>query len=192
MILYLHGFRSSPKSAKSQLFHQVMQARGQDHLLLSPMLPASPKEAMALCLSLVKDIKPSELCIVGSSLGGYYATYLAEYLDCRAVCINPSVYAARDLSTQLEVRTQYHSEDPFEFKASYIKELADLFVPVLQKPSRFLLLAGMQDELLDWREMQARYAGAKQIIAPDQDHAFSGFEQYLPQVLAFIFQSTTF
>lgn len=189
MILYLHGFRSSPQSAKAQLFQRVMQSRGQAQQLLTPSLPSSPKEAIALCLSLVQGIPSEELCIVGSSLGGYYATYLAEHLDCRAVCINPSVYAARDLSTQLDVRTQYHSDTPFEFKASYIKELADLFIPFLQKPSRFLLLAGMQDELLDWQEMQARYAGATQIIAPDQDHAFSGFEHYLPDVLAFIFKT---
>lgn len=191
MILYLHGFRSSPQSAKSRLFHNVMQTRGQADLLLSPMLPVSPKAAIQQCLSLVKDIPRSTLCIVGSSLGGYYATYLAEQLDCRAVCINPSVFAARDLSTQLEVRTQYYSSAPFQFKASYVKELADLFIPTIQKPSRFLLLAGMQDELLDWREMQARYLGAKQIIVPDQGHAFSNFEQYLPTVLDFAFQSTT-
>lgn len=187
MILYLHGFRSSPLSAKSQLFEKVMTARGQSHLLMSPALPSSPKKAIELCLSLIKDIPKEELCIVGSSLGGYYATHLAERLNCRAVCINPSVYAARDLSTQLEVRTQYHSDEPFEFKASYIKELAELFIPTLSKPEHFLLLAGMQDELLEWQEMQARYMGAKQIIAPDQDHAFSGFEQYLPTVLDFIF-----
>lgn len=187
MILYLHGFRSSPQSAKSQLFEKVMTTRGQAHLLMSPALPSSPQKAIELCLSLTKDTPKEDLCIVGSSLGGYYATYLAEKLDCRAVCINPSVYAARDLATQLEVRTQYHSDEPFEFKASYIKELANLFIPTLTKPERFLLLAGMQDELLEWQEMQARYKGATQIIAPDQDHAFSGFEDYLPTVLDFIF-----
>ncbi|MDY3331219.1 MAG: YqiA/YcfP family alpha/beta fold hydrolase [Pelistega sp.] len=188
MILYLHGFRSSPLSAKSQLFEKTMAARAQSHLLMSPALPSSPRKAIKLCLSLVKDIPKEELCIVGSSLGGYYATYLAEHLDCRAVCINPSVYAPRDLATQLEVRTHYHSDEPFEFKASYIQELAELFVPTIRKPERFLLLAGMQDELLEWQEMQARYLGAQQIIAPDQDHAFSGFEQYLPTVLDFIFK----
>jgi hypothetical protein len=187
MILYLHGFRSSPQSAKAQQFQQALQARGMADQLLLPHLPSSPKAAIALCLKLVQDTPKENLCIVGSSLGGYYATYLAETLDCRAVCINPSTYAARDLATQLEVRTQYHSDDPFVFKAEYIKELAELFVPQLQ-PQRYLLLAGQQDELLDWQEMQARFAGAQQILAPDQDHAFSGFEHYLPTVLDFIFK----
>lgn len=188
MILYLHGFRSSPHSAKARQFQEALRQQGREHQLLLPSLPASPKQAIALCLSLVKDIPNEELCIVGSSLGGYYATYLAETLDCRAVCINPSIYAARDLSTQLEVRTQYHSDEPFLFKADYIRELAQLFVPHLH-PQRFLLLAGQQDELLDWQEMQARYNGAIQILAPDQDHAFSGFEHYLPTVLDFILKN---
>lgn len=188
MILYLHGFRSSPQSAKAQLFQKALQEKGLADQLVLPFLPASPKEAIALCLKEIENTPKNELCIVGSSLGGYYATYLAEHLDCRAVCINPSVYAARDLSTQLEVRTQYHSNDPFVFKASYVKELAELFVPHLN-PKRYLLLCGLQDELLDWQEMVSRYQGAQHIMAPDQDHAFSGFAHYLPSVLNFILKN---
>ncbi|ETD72157.1 esterase [Pelistega indica] len=188
MILYLHGFRSSPLSAKAQLFKKVMQERGQLNELLLPSLPSSPKQAIELCLKLVQNIPNDQLCIVGSSLGGYYATYLAETLGCRAVCINPSIYAPRDLSTQLDVRTQYHTSDPFYFDASYIKELAKFFIPTISTPENFLLLAGTHDELLDWQEMQAKYQGATQLLVEGEDHAFSGFEQYLPFVLDFIFQ----
>ncbi|WP_159991277.1 YqiA/YcfP family alpha/beta fold hydrolase [Pelistega ratti] len=187
MILYLHGFRSSPLSEKSQLLEKVMQERGEAHLLLSPALPASPKQAIDLCLKLIADTPKETLCVIGSSLGGYYATYLAETLGCRAVCINPSVYAPRDLSTQLEVRTQYYSEEPFIFTADYIKELSSLFIPQIQYPERFFLLASKQDELLDWQEMQARYKGAKQLIVNHEDHAFSGFAYYLPLILDFVF-----
>lgn len=186
MILYLHGFRSSPLSAKSQLLAKAMQARGQADSFVCPSLPASPEEAINLCLNLTQAAR-DKLCIVGSSLGGYYAIYLAQVLDCRAVLINPSIYAARDLATQLDVRTQFHSDIPFNFTAEHIKQLAKLFISDLTKPERYFLLAGMQDELLDWQEMQIRLKGAKQLIAADQDHTFSGFADYLPEVLDFIF-----
>lgn len=188
MILYLHGFRSSPQSAKAQMVTRALQERGQADLLVCPQLPVSPREAIALCLDLAKQAT-GELCIIGSSLGGYYATHLAQVLDCRAVLINPSIYAARDLSTQLDVRTNFYSDDPFHFKAEHVKQLADLFIPKLSTPERYLLLAGKRDEVLDWQEMQARYQGAKQIIVDDQDHAFSALEHYLPEVFKFIFKS---
>ena len=106
MILYLHGFRSSPQSAKAQIVARALHARGQGDLFVAPQLPVAPRDAIALCLDLAKQAQ-GELCIMGSSLGGYYATYLAQVLDCRAVLINPSIYAARDLSTQLDVRTTF-------------------------------------------------------------------------------------
>lgn len=189
MILYLHGFRSSPLSAKSQLMAQVMQERGQADLFVCPQLPAEPKQATQLCLDLAQQAQQAgqEICLMGSSLGGYYATYLAQELDCRAVLINPSIYAARDLSTQLDVRTQFHTDAPFHFSAAYVKQLADLFVPVLKQPERYFLLAGKRDEVLDWQEMQARFIGAKQLIVDDQDHAFADLGRYLPEVLDFIF-----
>ncbi|MDO5679807.1 MAG: YqiA/YcfP family alpha/beta fold hydrolase [Pelistega sp.] len=187
MILYLHGFRSSPQSAKAQIVAHALQARGQGDLFVAPQLPVAPRDAIALCLDLAKQAQ-GELCIMGSSLGGYYATYLAQVLDCRAVLINPSIYAARDLSTQLDVRTTFYSDEPFHFKAEHVKQLAELFIPQLNKPERYLLLAGKRDEVLDWQEMQARYLGAQQIIVDDQDHAFAAIETYLPEVFEFIFK----
>lgn len=186
MILYLHGFRSSHLSVKSQLFARYMAKRGQAKAFLSPTLPASPKAAIARCLELVKNIPPTDLAIVGSSLGGYYATYLSQRLACKGVCINPTIYAARDLSTQLEVTTQFHTNEPFSFTREYVRELADLFTPTLKHPERYLLLAGKQDELLDWQEMQHYYHGATHIIDPNQYHAFDGLEPYLPTILHFI------
>lgn len=189
MILYIHGFRSSSQSAKSQLMQQAMASKGLSHAFAGPDLPVSPKKAIELLTdtahTLCKGRDISQLTVIGSSLGGYYATWLANKLECKAILINPCVYAPRDLSTQLGPMTYFHNDEPFELKAEHIRELAELFVPQLKHPKKFFLLARTGDEVLDWQEMQNRYSGAKQLIIPGGDHGFSDFEKYLPQVLDF-------
>ena len=185
MILYLHGFRSSPLSYKTSLLASRMQALGRGDEYICPQLPASPREAIALALSIAQDIPPAELTLIGSSLGGYYATWLAERLACRAVMLNPAVHAARDLASQVGVKTQYHSNEAFEFKREYIDELTALSVPAITQPQRYFLIAATGDELLDWREMVTQFAGAKQRVIEGSDHGISDFAEYADEVLAF-------
>jgi predicted esterase YcpF (UPF0227 family) len=185
MILYLHGFRSSPRSFKARVVGERMKALGRADELLCPHLPASPKEAMALALLLVERYPAGQLAIVGSSLGGYYATWLAERLGCRAVLLNPAVHPLKDLEQHVGVTTEYHSDQPFEFRREYIDELGALAVNQITRPERYFLLAASGDEVLDYRDMQAHYAGARQHVIDGSDHAISEFPQYVDQVLAF-------
>lgn len=185
MILYLHGFRSSPQSFKTSLLAERMQAVGRGNDYVCPQLPPSPREAIELALDLAQDIDPSQLTLIGSSLGGYYATWMAERLGCAAVLLNPAVHAARDLASQVGVKTQYHSNEPFEFKASYIEELEALAVNRITRPERYFLIAATGDELLDWREMVAQFVGAKQHVIQGSDHGISDFADYADEVLAF-------
>ena len=185
MILYLHGFRSSPRSYKSRVVAQRMAALGLADQLLCPHLPASPTEAMALTQMLVRRFPAEELAIVGSSLGGYYATWMAERIGCRAVLLNPAITPLKDLEQHVGVTTEYHSERPFEFKESYIDELRALAVPQITRPERYFLIAATGDEVLDYRDMVAHYAGARQQVIEGSDHAISEFAQYVDSVLAF-------
>lgn len=185
MILYLHGFRSSPLSFKARVVGQRMAALGRADELLCPQLPASPKEAMALALSLVDGVPAGQLAIVGSSLGGYYATWLAERLGCRAVLLNPAIVPLKDLDQHVGVTTEYHSDKPFEFKRAYIDELRALAVDRITRPQRYYLIAATGDEVLDYRDMVAHYAGARQHVIDGSDHALSEFPQYVDEVLAF-------
>jgi predicted esterase YcpF (UPF0227 family) len=187
-ILYLHGFRSSPKSYKARVVHQRMAQLGRASALICPQLPASPKAAMELVLNLVGRHAaqgPARLAIVGSSLGGFYATWLAERFGCRAVLINPAVDPLKDLDKHVGVSTAWHSDEPFEFKREYIAELADLKVAHITRPERYFLLAASGDEVLDYRDMVAHYAGARQHVIEGGDHAVSNFEQYVDEVLDF-------
>jgi predicted esterase YcpF (UPF0227 family) len=164
---------------------QRMAELGLQDDYLCPQLPASPAAAIALAGALVAGVDPAQLTVVGSSLGGFYATWLAEHLGCRAVLLNPAVKPPRDLESYVGVSTQYHSDEPFEFKHEYIAELRSLVVPAISRPQRYLLLAATGDEVLDWREMVAHYPGARHIVIEGSDHGMAEFVDYLDEVLAF-------
>ena len=185
MILYLHGFRSSPQSMKARVIASRMAELGLSDQLANPQLPASPKLAMELALSLVDGVPAGELAIIGSSLGGYYATWLAERLGCRAVLLNPAVVPLKDLDQHVGVSTQYHSDEPFEFKREYIDQLRALAVDRITRPERYFLIAASGDEVLDYRDMVKHYAGARQHVIDGSDHGIAEFAQYRDTVLAF-------
>lgn len=188
MILYLHGFRSSPLSAKAQLLAMAMRERGLEKDWLCPQLPASPAQAMALARGLIETLPGSradEVTVIGSSLGGYYAACLAHHWGCRAVLLNPVIHAARDLATQVGEHTQFHGSEPFVFMPEYVDELARMAVGRPARPERCFLLAATGDEVLDWREMAHWYAGCPSRIINGGDHGISDFGRWLPEVLAF-------
>ncbi|RYF04938.1 MAG: esterase, partial [Oxalobacteraceae bacterium] len=128
---------------------------------------------------------PDGIAVIGSSLGGFYATWLAERFGCRAALVNPAVDPLKDLDKHVGVTTAWHSSEPFEFKRAYIDELAALKVDRITRPERYFLLAATGDEVLDYRDMVAHYAGAQQHVIEGSDHAVSEFAQYVDQVLAF-------
>lgn len=199
MILYLHGFRSAPSSFKAQLMAQAVsnavsnKASNPDlsQHWACPALPASPALALELALEQAQQLatkaqRPiAALTIIGSSLGGFYATVLAERLGCKAVLLNPAVHAPRDLATQVGIHQQYHSDEPFHFLPTYVDELQRMAPSQITKPRRYLLIAATGDEILDWREMRDFFAGSPQIIVQGSDHGLSDFATHIPAVLAF-------
>ncbi len=182
-LIYLHGFRSSPASFKARLIDERMQALGRGADFVCPQLPASPAEAVALVSERLLP-QPHDT-LVGSSLGGYYATWLAERHGCRAVLLNPAVEPARDLRGHVGPQKMFHSDAPFVFEPRYLGELAALEVGAITFPERYLLVAAKGDELLDWREMVGRYPGARRIVLEGSDHGLSDFAELLDEVLGF-------
>lgn len=185
MIVYLHGFRSSPQSFKARLIGERLQALGLGDVYRCPQLPASPRAAIELAADIVAGVPVEQLTLIGSSLGGYYATSLAERLGCRAVLLNPAIKPPRDLEKYVGVTTAYHSNERFEFRREYIGELEALAVERITRPERYFLIAATGDEVLDWHEMVAHYPGARQCVIEGSDHGLSDFAQYLDPVLAF-------
>ena len=189
LLVYLHGFRSSPRSSKAVMTGEAVKAvSSQDQIFewFCPQLLASPKMSIEMVSQHIDQSNTDHLVVIGSSLGGFYANYLAEKYDCKAVVLNPAVRAARELAPHVGMLTAYDSNEPFDFRPEYIDELKTLQVEKITSPSRYFLIAAKGDELLDWREMVEFYAGAYQLVLDGSDHGISEYGELLPKVLEFI------
>jgi len=183
MLIYVHGFRSSPRSFKAQMLSQRMQAAGLADQYACPALPVSPREAIE---SIQQQFSLTAAdTLVGSSLGGYYATWLAEQSGCRVVLLNPAIYPVRDLAPYVGPLRTYHDDQPMEFKAEYLEELKAISVSGMTQANRYCLIAAKGDELLDWREMLARYPEAQTRLIEGSDHGMSDFAEHIDTVFAF-------
>lgn len=187
-LLYLHGFRSSPQSAKARVMAARMAAGHPGVHWWCPQLPPSPRAAAELIAQGTADWPAERMAVVGSSLGGFYATWLAARTGCRAVLVNPAVDPARDLEKYIGEQTAWHDpEAHFFFRPEYIEELRALQTGALPHPERLMAVIAKGDEVLDWREMRARYPGSVLRVVDGGDHALSDFETaHLDAVLAFL------
>jgi predicted esterase YcpF (UPF0227 family) len=181
LIVYLHGFNSSPQSHKAQVLKAYLEGRGLAHLYACPALPPLAADA-------VREIERLHLtgkdCLVGSSLGGFYATVLAEKLGCKAVLINPAVTPHVGLEAYLGAQQNLHTGEPYELTREHLEGWRALFAPRID-PERYLLLLETGDETLDWREAARRYEGARMVIRQGGDHSLQSFPEHLGRILAF-------
>ena len=181
-ILYLHGFCSSPASWKSQLLGAEMARLGLAGHFCCPALSPVPAVAMAnVCRLIEASSRP--ITLVGSSLGGHYANYLAEKYDLRAVLINPAAVDRLDLGKFLGEHANFHSGERFVFTAEHAEQLRAQVTP--PDPARYWLLTEMADEVLDYRQAVDFYAGCRQDVLPGGDHSFTRFAGFIPQILEF-------
>jgi predicted esterase YcpF (UPF0227 family) len=185
-LLYLHGFRSSPQSTKARTVQQWVQRHRSDLHWWCPQLPPSPREAASLLSEGIASWPREEMAVIGSSLGGFYATVIAERTGCKAALLNPAVDPARDLHAYIGELTAWHSDDRFFFRAEFVDELRALTPPAITQLDRYFAVIAQGDEVLDWREMASRYAGCRIKLLNGSDHALSDFDAHLPDVLAFL------
>jgi predicted esterase YcpF (UPF0227 family) len=184
VIIYLHGFRSSPASIKASELKRYMASRGVGLFYDCPQLPYEPASAIALIAKRIRT-SATPVTLVGSSLGGYYATWLAEQYGLKAVLINPAVVAAMSLRAYIGRQENLYSGEVFEFTEAHIAQLQELDVASITRPARYMLLAETGDELLDYRLAVAKYQGAQQFVHEGGDHSFTRFRDYLDPILAF-------
>lgn len=183
-LLYLHGFRSSPQSAKARQTQAWVQAQHPQVRWWCPQLPPSPQAAMALVQEGIAAWPRHTMAVVGSSLGGFYATWVAERTGCRAALLNPAIHPARDLARHIGEQTSWHDpHDRFFFRAEFVEELQALHCPLITRPERYFALICQGDEVLDWREMHGKYSNCPGVLLEGGDHAISDFERHLPKVM---------
>ena len=183
-VLYLHGFRSSPLSAKAQSMGAWMRAHRPEVRWWCPQLPPSPREAMALVFEQLASWPVERIAVVGSSLGGFYATVVAERTGCKAALLNPAINPARDLAGYIGDLTSFHDpDDHFYFRAEYVTQLRLMTPREITRPERYCAVIAKGDEVLDWREMTARYPGAAIRLLDGGDHALTDFDEHLSFIL---------
>jgi predicted esterase YcpF (UPF0227 family) len=202
-IVYAHGFRSSPRSFKAQFIAQWLQAHRPDIVWFCPQLPASPHAAAKMLFNAVHAWPKHSTAVIGSSLGGFYATWLGALMRCRTVLLNPAVHPARDLLAYIGTQTAWH--DPNElvtFEPHFIEELKALYVGLgrnalgdvsasedakpLQDTHRLLNMVATGDEVLSWQEMVGRYPFAQLHLIEGSDHGLTDFEQHFPVVKTYL------
>ena len=156
-----------------------------------PQLPASPRQAMREVMAEISTWPQDEgfqsMAVIGSSLGGFYATWVAEKTGCKAVLLNPAVDPARDLRSYIGEQSAWHEPDAkFFFKPEFVDELRELQAGPLKAPHDYLAVIAKGDEVLDWREMTTRYQGTRMRLLDGGDHALSDFDGHLPAILEFL------
>lgn len=186
ILIYLHGFNSSPDSFKARFLGDYLRQHGAEKRYLVPVLNHEPAEALASVQQLIEQqVSAAEITLIGSSLGGYYATSLAEQYGLRAVLINPAVYPYRLLKDYLGINRNYYSGAEYEMKPEYMQQLLAMEVQQLSHPERYLVLLQTADETLDYRDAAQKFAGTQLCIEQGGSHGFDNFEHVIPQILEF-------
>jgi predicted esterase YcpF (UPF0227 family) len=188
--VYLHGFNSSPQTVKGRKLAAAAAALDEPPRVHVPALHHRPAMAMRdVCAWVDANVADraalASLTFVGSSLGGFYATWLAEHYGTRAIVINPSVRPTASLAAHLGPQRNLHTGEAWELTPEHFAELEALSVPILTRRDRYFLLMRSGDELLDWREAVARYAGAWQYVLGGGNHGWEDIDDEIPSVLRF-------
>lgn len=190
--LYLHGFRSGPGSVKAQQTLNYFAQFDVAQNLHIPQLPPEPARAMDdaqfLYEQMLDEVGPANCLVIGSSLGGYYASYLIERFGGRAALINPAVRPYELLQDYLGENENLYNGEKFVVTESYIKELKDIEVMPLHYPKRHLLLVKTHDETLDAMEAVKKYQASPSIIEYGGNHSYEDYPKRLPSIFNFATQ----
>lgn len=185
MFVYLHGFNSSPQSFKARALAQRLAERGRARDFVAPALSHWPHEAIATVEAEIVRHEARTVTLIGSSLGGHYAIWLAERYGLRAVLVNPAMRPADLLAAALGPQRNLYSGAQYELTPAHLDQLRAIDVEAITRPERYLLVVATADEVLDSRVAMARFSGARQIVHAGGDHGFAEFSRYLDAVIDF-------
>ena len=183
LIIYAHGFNSSSSSYKARLLQRLICEQVANVDFWCPDLPHWPGEAVTVLSNKIRIGSIDDVVLVGSSLGGFYATYLSEQLGCSSILINPAITPHIGLKNYVGQQKNLYTNEEYEFTNQHIEQLETMYAPKLKKPERLFLIHTTGDELLDWRVAQQYYKDSKRLIVSGSDHGFSNFEDYAGIVL---------
>lgn len=185
-IIFIHGFNSSGQSNKAKQLRAYANQHQIKEDILCPDLPHLPAEAISLLEGLLARYAVDRVKLIGSSLGGFYATVLAQRWDVRAVLLNPAVHPYRLLQVALGEQVNYRHGERYQFTQQHLDALHALEpAEQLQRVDNIMLLVETGDQTLDYRDAVAYYDGCRQIVVPGGEHGFQSFTDHLSNILAF-------
>ncbi|MBM7037454.1 esterase YqiA [Vibrio ulleungensis] len=187
LLLYIHGFNSSPKSMKANIMADYVNTHRPDIQLLIPQIPCYPKPAIALLIQLIETHQSDyKIGLVGSSLGGYLSTWLNQQYGLKAVLVNPAVKPYELLSDYLGEQTNPYTNEHYTLDHTHIEDLKQLDVERLNEPTDFWLLQQMGDEVLDYRQAVDKFSVSRQTVEQGGDHSFQQFERFPEKIIQFL------
>ena len=194
VLLYIHGFNSSPSSMKAQVLKSWLAEHRPDIECLIPELHHLPQQAIFQLTELLSAYKARDVLLIGSSLGGYYSTWLIEcfanrdnHPNLKAVLVNPAVYPYRLLAEWLGENTNMYTHDKYELTQTHLEQLIQLDCAQLKDPNKYLLMTQTADETLDYREAVVKFSASPQIVQEGGCHGFSDFETMIPTIIDFAY-----
>ena len=186
-LLYLHGFRSSPESTKACLLRNWLSRHYPGVVWVAPELPASPAAAIGLIDKLTAQWPAASSAVMGSSLGGFYASFIAQQRGWPSVVVNPAVAAHRHGHRLVGEHTMWHNPtQTMHFLPSYVDELEALALDAADVPANTMAIVAKGDEVLDWHEMAGHYQHAQLHLLAKGDHGLSDFEPWMEPIADFL------
>ncbi|WP_070962617.1 esterase YqiA [Vibrio sonorensis] len=187
LLLYIHGFNSSPQSHKANVMAEYCQTHRPDIKVITPQMACFPEEAASQLLEIVEQHRRDyRIALIGSSLGGYLSVWLNHKFGFKAAVINPAVRPYELLQDYLGEQENPYTGQKYMLEDKHIDQLRTLDVAEIQAPTDFWLLQQEGDEILDYRDAVVRFKGAKQTVEPNGDHSFVNFERYPSQIIEFL------
>jgi len=188
MLLYIHGFNSSPASHKATELKQWLANHYPLTIYEAPYLKPFPEQAMAQLEQRVAYYleQGEQVGFVGSSLGGFYGAWLADKYCLKGVLVNPAVRPFDVLDQYIGENKNYYNDDRYEFTRTHIEELRNFYIPVHKHPENLLLMVQTGDEALDFKEATAKYHSSRNIIEYGGDHGFQGFDRWFEYIMEFL------
>ncbi len=187
-LLYLHGFNSSPNSKKARLTKEWFACRVPDVDFLCPVIPPFANAAMDVLENEISLIEDQAVYLIGSSMGGFFATCLIEKYDLRGVLVNPAVNPARGMKALLGKNKNFQDTDFWMLESRHIDEYRDNTYERIKNKSNYLVLLQSGDEVIDYRDAAEYYAGCSVIIEQGGNHSFTNYQYYLNEIYQFLFE----
>ncbi|MDA1331593.1 MAG: alpha/beta fold hydrolase [Proteobacteria bacterium] len=184
LYIYIHGFNSSSSSLKAKVLARLIQERHSNIEFWCPDLSHWPEKAVACLLDRISAHPIKDVMLVGSSLGGFYGTYLSHRVGCRSVLINPAITPHTGLLNHVGQQKNLYTGEEYEFTNEHLRQLERLYVKEIKRVEKLFLVHTTGDELLDWKTAARRFDGCRRLIVGGSDHGFTNFEDYADIVLS--------